>query len=185
MLRLKEIDVHSEHYAWAERLLESSFPKSERRDVENQRQICEQNQNFHWELVCDDETPVGILTWWDFGMFRYAEHFAIDSTIRNKGYGRESFELFIKSSSLPIVLEVEKPNDEMSMRRIEFYKRLGFQLHSDFEYAQPPYRQGDDFTSMFLMSYALPISTTPSTLHVELNELRKVIYKEAYGVSTP
>ena len=49
-------------------------------------------------------------------------------------------------------MEVEEPNDEMSTRRIHFYKRLEFTLHKK-PYIQPPYRKGDSGLPMLLMTY--------------------------------
>ncbi len=61
----------------------------------------------------------------DNGRFYYIEHFAIDPSLRNGGYGKRVLEVDELKKQLkgPIVLEVEEPNDEMSTRRIHFYKR--------------------------------------------------------------
>ena len=50
----------------------------------------------------------------------------------------------------PIVLEVERPVEEMAKRRISFYQRQGFTLWEK-DYCQPPYKPGDDFLPMYLM----------------------------------
>lgn len=70
-----------------------------------------------------------MISYWTMGDFYYIEHFAIDPSLRNGGYGKRVLEMIKKQLKGPIVLEVEEPNDEMSTRRIHFYKRLEFTLH--------------------------------------------------------
>ena len=49
-------------------------------------------------------------------------------------------EKYLKSINTPLVLEVENLTDELSLRRIGFYRRLGFTL-SDICYDQPNFHQ--------------------------------------------
>jgi RimJ/RimL family protein N-acetyltransferase len=136
---------------YCENLLVASFPESERRDLAHLRQISLHNKAFSTHIIIIDNQPVGLLNSWDFDDFIYIEHFATDPAMRNKGIGQQALKLIIENMNLPIVLEVELPEDEISMRRIEFYKRAGFQLWQH-EYKQPPYRKGDDFLPMRLMA---------------------------------
>lgn len=140
------------YYLYCENLLVASFPESERRDLAHHRQISMHNKAFSAHIIINDNQPAGLLNSWDFDDFIFIEHFAIDPTIRNKGIGQQTLKLFIENMNLPIVLEVELPENEISMRRIEFYKREGFQLWKH-EYKQPPYRKGHDFLPMSLMSF--------------------------------
>ena len=107
--------------------------------------------------------------------YRYVEHFSIDESARNGGLGVKAVITFINQSDLPIVLEVERPNDEMSKRRIGFYERLGFQLHTH-DYSQPPYRAADDWLPMRLMSFG----------EIDMNEryehVKSHIHKHVYQV---
>ncbi len=38
-----------------------------------------------------------------------------------------------------MLIEVEKPTDDESRRRISFYEKNGFRLREDINYVQPPY----------------------------------------------
>ena len=77
--------------------------------------------------------------------------------------------------SAPIVLEVELPETEMSKRRINFYKRIGYKLIQE-EYYQPPYRKQDNKLPMFLMVYDQNQEITDFT------PIKKKLYKYVYNV---
>ena len=68
-------------------------------------------------------------------------------------------------------MEVEEPNDEMSTRRIHFYKRLEFTLHKK-PYMQPPYRKGDNGLPMLLMTYG------DIDMESDFEKVKKTLYKE-------
>lgn len=87
---------------------------------------------------------------WDFDEFYYVEHFATNPALRNGGYGKRTLEHLCEFLKRPIVLEVERPVEEMAKRRINFYQRHGFTLWEK-DYYQPPYKEGDDFLPMYLM----------------------------------
>jgi hypothetical protein len=46
------------------------------------------------------------------------------------------FAEFISRPEVPVLLEVEHPTDELSRRRIDFYKRAGF-VHNEHKYRHP------------------------------------------------
>lgn len=170
MILLKEINTTHEHYAFMENLLQTAFPIQERRDSEQQRQNTDDNPLFHNMLITKDDTPIGLLTYWDFNTFVYIEHFAIDSRLRNGGYGGRVLDRFRQQVASPIVLEAEEPSDELTRRRIGFYQRHGFVLQ-DFAYQQPPYRQGDEWFPMRLMCSG----------SMDLITARDTIYREVYA----
>lgn len=92
------------------------------------REYTDRTGNFYNNIIFDNETPVGFITYWDFNDFYYVEHFAIDPTLRNGGYGKKTLDYLCKELDRPIVLEVEMPVEEMAKRRINFYQRQGFVL---------------------------------------------------------
>ena len=75
----------------------------------------------------------------------------------------------------PIVLEVERPIEEMAKRRISFYQRQGFTLWEK-DYSQPPYKPGDDFLPMYLMVHG------ELDCEKDFETIKKRIHKEVYGV---
>ena len=108
------------------------------------------------------------------GDFYYIEHFAIDPSLRNGGYGKRVLESIQTKLQGPIVLEVEEPTEEMSIRRINFYKRLNFTLHEK-PYMQPPYRTGDSGLPMLLMTYG------DIDMEKDFDKVKNMLYKEVYG----
>lgn len=150
-----------------------SFPAGERRDFSLVRDLMA-TEAFKVYVLLRDEHYAGFITAWQWDDFAYVEHFAIDESARNGGIGREALMQFLDPLDTPVVLEVELPTDEMSNRRIGFYQRLGFVLDSH-EYRQPPYRTGEPWLDMRLMSYG------DLDLKHEYETVKQRIYRQVYG----
>ena len=106
------------------------------------------------------------------------EHFAIHEDLRNNGLGGQAMKIFLKDMNRPVVLEVEMPliKGDITHRRIAFYRRQGFSLRR-LPYKQPPYREGDKWLPMKLMS------TGPAKKWLPMTELvRDTIYHEVYKI---
>ncbi len=163
-------------YNYSERILIKSFPPEERRDSKEMRLLTEQQNNFYHNLLFDNNRPIGLLTYWNFFSYRYVEHFAIDPSFRGKGYGIQTLTRLCQDVQTSIILEVELPENEISCRRINFYQRQGFTLR-DLEYFQPPYRSGDSWLPMRLMTYAT------NETDEQLKPLIATIYHNVYNIS--
>lgn len=162
-------------YHYVEKLMTSSFPSEEYRTLEEQRTYTDTKTYFHTNIIAQDNTPVGFITYWDFKHFFYVEHFAIDSTQRNGGYGKSVLNHLCQYLKHPIILEVEQPVEEMAQRRINFYQRHGFSLWKK-PYQQPPYKPGDYFIPMMLMAYG------NLQCEKDFENVKEHIYKEVYNV---
>lgn len=176
MIRLQQIhtsDIHD--YQFMESLLVQSFPPEEYRDLQELRKYTDLLDEFHNNIIYDDDTPVGIITYWNFGDFYYIEHFATDPSLRNNGYGKRTLEYVCNLLKLPIVLEVERPTEELAQRRIRFYQRQGFTLWEN-DYQQPPYKSGDGFLPMYLMVHG-SLSATQ-----DFERIKEKIHSQVYGV---
>lgn len=179
MLRLQRIHTADKAlYDFMENLLVASFPAEEYRDLDQLRQYADSRETFRCNVILDeDDTPIGLFNYWDFGTFCYGEHFAIDPARRNGGLGKRALEELCRQvHPRPIVLEVEMPVEEMSRRRIGFYQRQGFTLW-DKPYQQPPYKPGDGFLPMRLMAYG---DIDPETA---FDTVCARIHREVYGCS--
>ena len=173
MIQIKRITTHEQElYTYMEQLLQHSFPHEEYRDLPQLRTITDGDSRFHNHVILNGKTPIGLVTCWDFSLFRYIEHFAIDPAHRNGGIGRQILAELCPQWQ-PIVLEVECPDNEMAVRRIDFYRRQGFVLW-ERPYLQPPYRQGDGFLPMHLMVYG------PLDQDTSFNRIQKCLYTEVY-----
>lgn len=162
-------------YKFMEELLTVAFPPEEYRELENLREYTDRVDNFHNNIIFDDETPVGFLTYWEFDSFYYIEHFAINPSLRNGGYGKRTLEHLLGIVKLPVVLEVEHPIEETAKRRISFYQRQGFRLWSN-DYKQPPYRPGDTYLPMYLMVYGELSSEK------DYQVIKEKLYDKVYGI---
>ena len=177
MIALQPVTTEHALYLFIEKLLHSAFPKDERRDDKLQRAYTDNLEKFHCLLIRDFDNPIGLITYWQFEVFVYVEHFAIHEKHRNQGIGYEAMHLFLQEMTLPVVLEVEMPRikGDITHRRIGFYRRLGFSLRK-MAYKQPPYREGDGWLPMKLMTYGdfkwLRMAET----------IRDTIYHEVYKV---
>lgn len=71
-----------------EMLYVGSFPPVERRAFANVKVLLEKdNVPFHIIAATEGDELVGFLSYWDFGTFRYIEHFAVDVKKRGNGIG--------------------------------------------------------------------------------------------------
>ena len=122
MIRLQRITTaDTDLYSYMEKLMTQSFPSEEYRELEELRKYTDTKTHFYNNIIFHNNTPVGLITYWDFGHFYYIEHFAIDPTQRNGGYGKSVLNHLCQLLKHPIVLEVEIPEEEMAKRRINFY----------------------------------------------------------------
>lgn len=171
-----EINSRSDEYPFVEELLHSAFPADERRDDDAQRANTLHEPRFHTLLVSLDGEPAGFFTYWDFGAYRYGEHFAIADSMRCGGIGAQVLRAFIDSAPTPLVLEVEpEGSTPMAARRIAFYERNGLRLW-DTPYMQPPYRTGGEWLPLRLMA-------TPDLDPATAAEVISAIHRHVYGVT--
>ena len=168
-------DPNSPLSGLVEKTYNESFPEVERRDFSLVRKLLVEDSRFELLALSRDGVYVGFITAWQFDGFVYAEHFAVDPSARNGGIGSRAMRSFLALHKDPVVLEVEMPTDEMSRRRIGFYERLGFVLDTH-TYQQPPYRPGDGWFEMRLMTYG--------SIHLShsVEQVRDTIYRNVYGV---
>lgn len=152
-------------------LMESAFPADERR---KSTKWVEQlgYANFHlWALPHPDRTIIAFLSWWEWDDLRFVEHFAVNERFRGLGNGSQLFGMFLEHAQKTVLLEVEPPVNNLSIRRIEFYKRHGMNL-LDIAYQQPPYRVEYKPKDMLLMcssaAQMLTIKTWVKRIHNEV-----------------
>ena len=164
----------SEEYRFVEKLLTASFPTDEYRPLEEQRRNVESVDIFHMNILISGKEPVGLLSYWKFDGYIYVEHFAIHPTLRGKGYGYEAISGLIKEKGR-IVLEVELPTDDITLRRIAFYTRCGLTLCPK-EYIQPAYRTDGNEIPMRLMYCGVDMEQ-------DYEQIKSSIYRTVYGKS--
>lgn len=142
-------------YQKALALYQSSFPLHEQREAGSQRAIMGADA-YHFDLILDGGVWAGILLYWDAGDFLYVEHFAILPQLRGHRYGQRALEL-LRAKGKTIILEIDPPADDLSIRRKGFYERAGFAANP-FGHIHPPYRA--DFAGHPLVVMSCPQALT-------------------------
>ncbi len=151
-----------------------SFPEEERRSwMSLEKLVAGSGDDFRMTAYFTASGVfAGFATVWRLGAFRYIEHLAMCAEMRGHGLGTSV--LHSLSSGCPLILEVEPPDfGEMARRRIGFYGRCGFTLHSEIDYVQPSYSPGLPALKLMLMSTG-PIED-PQAVIAEL-------HSKVYGV---
>ena len=118
-------------------LYESSFPLHERRTRSAQAARLS-HPEYRFTLVYEQAQFQGILLYWEGPGFRYVEHFAISPQLRGTGVGSRVLEKLL-GQGVPVILEIDPPVDEISIRRKGFYLRCGF-VENPYPHIHPPYR---------------------------------------------
>lgn len=162
--------------SYIRQIYDESFPIDERRDFNEVKVLLQSRAEFVLYLIESDGKEVGFISSWEFPDFIYVEHFAIDPSCRGGGYGAETLQCFLSDVTKPVVLEVERPEDDFSRRRIAFYERVGFKLWGEIAYIQPPYDTTRKPLDLLLMTFGdIDLSSTFKLVNTTL-------HREVYGV---
>ncbi len=128
-------------------LYKISFPPHEQREEASQLRILQQN-DYHFDAVCDNGEFVGEILYWDIGGAFYIEHFCVLPTKRNQHYGQRILNNY---QTTTLILEIDPPVDEISNRRKGFYERCGF-VANPYPHIHPPYHCGNTGHKLVIMS---------------------------------
>lgn len=158
-----------------ENLYLSAFPPDERREISDQRYLIENRENYFCEAAYDGDAFIGFICWWRLSDFFFIEHMAVSTNIRGLGLGGAMMNEFMSRAAMPVILEVEADVASVdSLRRIDFYKKLGFVLNK-IDYLQPAYSKDKKPVRMHIMSY--PDAITASNFE----KIREDIYRTVYN----
>lgn len=165
--------IQQERFQQVFELMQASFPESEYRDYRSQRKLLADRR---YRLLTEENKQgevIAFLAGWEFDTFRYIENIAVCPAIRGGGIGKQLMRRFMQQSALPIILEVEDPQDELKRRRVRFYEQLGFCL-GDFKYVQPPLREGLSGSTLKIMSYPKKLT------RAQFENVKNVLFREVY-----
>ena len=110
----------------------------------------------------------------DAGDFLYLEHFCIRPELRNRRYGQKALEVLCRR---PLILEIDPPVDEISIRRKGFYERCGLAANP-YPHVHPPYHAGNRGHDLVLMT--APRQITSQECDEFTRFLRGVVMKDVY-----
>lgn len=154
--------------------LEEDFCFEERKNKNNELETFK-NNNFNPNFIYDNNKLIGYICYWDFDEFIFIEHFAILKDLRNKHLGTKFLKKFIENNNKLILIEVEKPVDEVTTKRINFYKYLGF-IINDYNYIQPSYHEKSSNSNipMLILTYNQPI--TFDEYYKFIKQIKNIVY---------
>lgn len=141
------VDAGHPYYEDAIELYKISFPAHEQRKKESQIEILS-DPRYHFDAVFDDGVFVGEILCWNIGEFLYVEHFCVMPNMRNRHYGQR---ILAALQDKPMILEIDPPVDEISIRRKGFYERCGF-VANPYAHIHPPYSEKNEGHSLVVMS---------------------------------
>ena len=123
--------IRFEHYQYnfhknkIQSIYEKSFPQSERFDFGILKK-CDRESNVHLSCILQDDEPVGMQFTVDLpNDITYLMYFAIDEKYRNQNIGSKELQRLITSKD-KIMLIIERPMNELTERRKNFYLKNGF-----------------------------------------------------------
>lgn len=148
------IDSSHPMFDTAIELYKVSFPAHEQREEFSQKEILH-DEAYHFDLIYDEDEFVGIVLYWEHSDFIYLEHFCILPKMRNRRYGHRVLTLF-EEKGKNLILEIDPPIDEISIRRLRFYQRCGF-IENPYTHIHPPYHKEYD-------GHVLAVMTNPRIL---------------------
>jgi len=166
---LRLTDSHDAYFAEAMALYAISFPRHEQRQELSQHAIiC--HPEYCFTVILDGEDFVGDILWWETEDFCYVEHFCILPALRGRRYGQKALEL-LGQRNKTVILEIDPPVDEVSLRRRGFYRRCGF-VENSFPHVHPPYHEGNHGHELVVMSSPRALTATEyDTFKVYLDEV--------------
>lgn len=168
------------------RIMQASFPDDEYRPYNEQLDLFQEPEyRIYYMPVAGLDRPgnnsdgnftmkaAGFLAVWEFEVFIYIEHFAVDQALRNSGTGSAMLRDLVGKYQKPICLEVELPEDELTRRRIGFYERNGF-VFNEYPYIQPPISKGKPPVPLRIMTYGSGITRET------FEKMKEVLYRRVY-----
>ena len=143
-----------EKFPEATALYAASFPLHERREDESQRAVLD-DEEYHFNLLFEGETFLGLLLCWETERFIYVEHFCILPEMRGKDYGGRALALLSKMGR-SVILEIDPPEDDISIRVCTDHIKSAMFMIADG--VIPSYRRGFDGHRLVVMSSPAPLS---------------------------
>ena len=154
-------------------LMEKAFPPEERRIYENHKILYDKGYFDVFGKKDQQGNVIALISIWKLDKIRYIEHLAIKKELRRKGIGGELLQFVFQHENAPFVLEVELPDNETAIKRIQFYEKQGM-FYNEYEYLQPPLQKGHGMLPLRLMTY--PQKIDEKTYQIYKNILHERVY---------
>lgn len=152
-LRIIPNDTDNGNSVW--KLYEESFPVAERRKRDDHLRACGDDRFFPLSAWEDGEL-IGLMFFWQWDSYRYLEYLAVNPKLRGQGYGSQLLR-HLHDSKHTIILEIDPLNNDLSVRRLQFYERAGYTL-TPYRFVHLPYRLDAKAQELLILSYPDMIS---------------------------
>lgn len=159
------------------KIYQMNFPKGERRRLFDQKRTL-RDPRYYCTALLKGEFVAGILFYWQIEDFCFIEHLAIHEACKGNGMGTRILE---RLKALPgrLVLEIDPPEDGISIRRKKFYERSGFVLNSH-GHVNLPLRIGFEELPLRVMTVESPLSEEEYQVFSGILNQDLIQYGEAY-----
>ena len=88
--------IDSEDFYSFYNLMSEAFPPVERRNLENQRKLLE-NDFYNIVGYKENDKVIAFIASWEFENFNFIEHFAVDSSYRGNGIGSKILKQYLNN----------------------------------------------------------------------------------------
>lgn len=170
-MNLVRLQDHTDKvFEMAMQLYQQSFPVYEQRLLQDQKAVLA-HAEYHFDLLYDQHEFIGLLMYWETDKFIYVEHFCTAVELRGRGYGIQALQLLAHPYK-PVILEIDPPIDDISIRRKAFYERAGYRANG-FYHVHPPYRA--DYTGHELVVMSSPHLLSEECYHEFFEHLQNTV----------
>ena len=138
-------------------LYHAAFPEYQRRREADLAAVFRQ-PDYHLDVWSADGEFAAFMSWWDFPDVRYVEHLAVAPDKRSLGIGQKLLRIWLPSSETPACLEIDPVKDEMTNRRLAFYRRAGFMENPDIMHGVPSLIEREYMTPGELLTWPRTIT---------------------------
>lgn len=104
------------------------------------------------ETTMQEETIESLLIYFDLDDYIFIDYLGINPKFHGLGLGSKVMKDFLARQTKLVLLEVEKVDNELKQRRVNFYERLGLTLN-DGDYEMLSYLDPSQTIPMKIMSY--------------------------------
>lgn len=153
-------------------LYEEAFPEEERRNAKQLKRLISEKLEMYFNAIETNGVLSGLFIYWDMRDFYYLEHLAVFTPMRNLKIGQQVLDYIAEHLDGMRLLEVEPTTDEMTTRRVNYYRRNGYEI-LDKTYMQPSYDEDIEVGNLWIMG-----NRKSGRLQEFIERIKQVVYRE-------
>lgn len=157
-------------------LYQEAFPEEERREIQQLERLIREEPRMVFNAILCDGQPAGLFIYWDLEEFFYLEHLAVFAELRNRKIGQQVLDYVARHLEGERFLEVEPAADEMTSRRVNYYRRNGYEVVTE-DYEQPAYDRTKKGMPLWVMSNT---GTVSPDLERKIKRIQQTVYWNHY-----